>query len=279
MDEGTLARWGAAAKEHVTLTDKHVILDFGGDKLLLGPIEDMTKRKALWSDVQWLIARAFETASPVTKERFDRQDDLIEAAERLIALVRGVHEAPKGYVASNASIDLCLAAYDLAKANFHAPSVYDRLRDKDSLDKEPAKRPDRPAIPEPETEVLFQVLAHWKHRKREVAKELETLRAEHVRTPGFDTAPCPADLAKAYQRFFKAKSVCGYLEAAIHEQIGEHLAVPLPDGSGEAPTEFRFRMSYAFAEAPRTEPGCATAIEADFQDAVGSEGETTPSTE
>lgn len=251
MPDDTLARWGHQAKQHVRLTDTHVVLGIDEDKVEIGPFPDATARKAAWSDLQWIVARIMETTAEGISANYERTDDLILSAERLVALLRGVVEYGS-LVARSSSLDLCIAAYDLAKARLRAPSAYDRIRNPNALEGEPepeappapekqqGKEDIPPSLPEPETEALYQVLFHWRKRLQNVDKELERLKLSFLSTDPNPNAPCPPDLARAYSRHFKVLTVVHYLESAIHEQVAEHHAQRTTEG--EYPTEMRFNI-------------------------------------
>lgn len=263
----TLKKWGETAKQFVRLTNTGVALRIDEEEILI-PEGDVTNRKALWSDLQWIVARVLETGAETVERDYDRTKHLLLAGERLVALCRSV-VANKDHVARSITLARCLDAYDVAKRHARAPSVYERIRDPKALDGEPepteppleASTEDKgwmkaPSMPEPETEALYQVLVHWQRRMKAINEEMERVRASHE---GEDpNAPCPDDLAMAYKRLFKARDVVAYLQAAIHEQLGEHLATLCSDGSGDFPSEIRFQIQTAVLTSP---PAQATAAD------------------
>ncbi len=258
----TLKKWGETAKQHVRLTNTGVVLRLDEEEIVI-PEGDVTTRKALWADLQWMVARLLETGAETVERNCDRTKHLLLAGERLVALCRAVVEN-KDHVARSITLARCLDAYDVAKRHARAPSVYERIRDPKALEGE--SQPETPSlesgakdtgwtkaptIPEPETEALYQVLFHWQTRLKAVDEELRRIKASHE--GGDPNAPCPEDLARAYTRFFKAKNVVAYLQAAIHEQLGEHLAT-LSDGeTGDFPTEMRFQIQTMVLTSPRAE--------------------------
>ena len=260
MPNETLERWGETATRYVRhdRDAKTISIGIDEDKLTLGPIEDATRAKAMWADGQSIVARLLETGAETVERNYERTKDLLLAGERIVGFLRGVIQNEK-YVARSITLDLCLAAYDVAKRRASAPSAFQRLRDRDALDREPTPEPapgkklhEQPPIPEPETELLYQVLYHWKKRHHSLDEELHRVREAYMATNPDPQEPCPADLARAYTSVFKAATVVQYLEGAIHEQLGEHLATVMPDGSGDFPTEIRFQVKMGILAVPPT---------------------------
>jgi hypothetical protein len=257
----TLDKWGTLASQHIHLTDASVRLHIDSDEIHI-PEPDKVRRKALWGDTWWIIARIMETAAETVSRNYERTDELLLAGERLVALCRGVM-ATNGYVARSITLARCIDAYDAAKRKFAAPSAYQRLRNPKALEEDPATEPPleastkddqgwqkAPAIPEPETEALYQVYACWEKRLKIVDEELAVVRAAHA--GGDPQAPCPEPLARAYTHFFKTKNTVEFIRAALGEQLGEHMATLCSDGSGDTPSEIRMRISYAVV---KPEPG------------------------
>ncbi len=247
----TLEKWGKTAEQYVRRTDTAVVLHVDEDEIVI-PVEDTTKRKALWADALWIVARFLETGAETVSGTYERAEGLLLAGERLAALCRHVVQY-KGYVARSITLARCLDAYDVAKRRARAPTVYERLRGPSDLAGEPQPEPSTleastedkgwkkaPSMPEPETEALYQVLYCWQARLKVIDEELSRSKADHQDTD--PQAPCPEDLGKAYDRFYKAKNVVGYLEAAINEQLGEHLGT-ITDDSKDFPSEIRFQIN------------------------------------
>ena len=250
MSTDTLSKWGDTAKQYVRLTDHAVVLHIDEDEIII-PEGDVTARKALWADIHWIVCRLLETGAETVSRNYERTSDLLLAGERLVALCRAVVEH-KDHVARSITLARCLDAYDVAKRHARAPTVYERIRGAEPEPQQPALElgtEDKgwmkaPSMPEPETEALYQVLVHWKRRLKAIEEELAVVKAKHE--GGDPNAPCPEDLAMAYKRAYKAQDVVSYLEAAIHEQLGEHLATVTDDDSGDFPSEIRFQIQTRF---------------------------------
>jgi hypothetical protein len=258
-DNETLKRWGDTACRYVRLEGENVVIRIDADAITIGPIQDTTERKAMWADAQWIVARLLETGAETVERDYEHTKDLILAGERIVGFLRGVLEH-KDYVTRSTTLALCLASYDEAKRRRNAPSAYDHLRDRNALEGEPAPAEppsaekslhDQPSIPEPETEVLYQVLFHWRRRQRIAEDDMRQLESAYMAINPNPQDPCPDNLARAYTRFFKAKNVVNYLEAAIHEQLGEHLSTIVQDDT-TFPSEMRFQIQTRVAATPLT---------------------------
>lgn len=155
----------------------------------------------------------------------DRETAVLGAALRIICVVREVLKGGKR-LARTGTLELCVAAYDDAVRKMNAPSALERVQDPDNFEGDlkteepPPERTERQRpIPEWETHSLYRSYYMWEALSKEAELDVKRLAAAHA-----DPSLPPSDeLARAYNRVFRAQDVMSFIARAISEAMAEHV--------------------------------------------------------
>lgn len=126
---------------------------------------------------------------------------------------------------------MCLRAYDEAKYALAEPTSFDHVLNDTALDLAPKRRSGEERVdsfteplPEAETVSLLLARAAWESVLGDAGLALTKCDRKH--RGGDPNAPCPADLALAYKRVFRARLVLQTLDDLIRQALCGHVFRP-----------------------------------------------------
>ncbi len=158
-----------------------------------------------------------------------REAALLAAAERLVVLARQTQDT--GQRAPAETVAMCLRAYDEAKYGSTQPTAFEHVLNDTALASRPKRRSGEERVdsfseplPEGETVTLLLARAAWESALGDA--KLALAKCERKHRGGDPNAPCPADLALAYKRVFRARMVLQNLDDLIRQALCGHMLRP-----------------------------------------------------